>query len=378
VARHVRVIREHRPPDRPPLRVRPGQQVGIGELDDEWPAFRWCKAAAIGGWVPDRFLRASGDGVAVVERAYDTTELAGDPGDELTVLEADDESGWLWCRDAAGAEGWMPVKATVDVVKAAGATLAYEELAGGEPTLLFLHGNSSHRGIWRALAAELPEHRRLLLDLRGHGDSDHVDPPAYDPAAEADDVAAVVRALVREPYVLVGHSNGALVACVFAAGGDSAQKPAALVWGDIDPVVPSWQVEFFHGAAARVGRVYADADEAAARFLRVYPNVRRELLQPFIVDGLRPVESGFRMKLDPQVYTTFAPDDLRPLLPKIGCPVLILRGGESNVPTEAGLADLQEGLARSELAVVPGASHMMMLEQPELVAATIRDFVASL
>jgi pimeloyl-ACP methyl ester carboxylesterase len=263
-------------------------------------------------------------------------------------------------------------------VEGAGVSLAYEILDGGDPTLVFLHGNSSHRGIWRALAAELPDYRRLLLDVRGHGDSEHVDPPAYDPVDEAADLAAVVRALVHEPYVVVGHSNGALAACVYAAetaARDGLPPPLALVWGDIDPVVPEWQVEFFHGAAERIGRVYATADDAAAGFLRTYPNIRRDLLAPFVEEALRPVVGGFRMKLDPQVYATFAPDDLRPLLPRITCPVLILRGGESIVPTDDGITDLRAGLRQSELCVLPGVSHMMVLERPELVAAAIRDFL---
>jgi pimeloyl-ACP methyl ester carboxylesterase len=375
VPRRVRAIREHRPPERPPLRVDPGQRVAIGGLDDEWPAFRWCEADGVGGWVPDRYLRRTGEGAAVVERAYDTTELAAAPGDDLAVLEADDESGWLRCRDARGEEGWVPVEASVATLDADGVTIAYEDLPGGEPTLLLLHGNSSHRGIWRALAAQLPQFRRLLLDLRGHGDSDHVDPAAYDPADEAADLAAAVRELVHGPYVVVGHSNGALAAGAFAAGDYGVPRPAALVWGDIDPLVPGWQVEFFHGAADRIGRVYASADDAAAGFRRAYPNVRADLLRPFVEEGLRRVDGGYRMKLDPQVYATFAPGDLRPLLPRIECPVLIVRGGESAVSTDDGIADLQAGLRRSELAVVPGVSHMMMLEQPEVVAATIRDFV---
>jgi pimeloyl-ACP methyl ester carboxylesterase len=371
----VRVTREHRPPERPPLRVEPGDSVRVGALDDEWPAFRWCESGGVGGWVPDRHLRHVDERRAVVARAYDTTEVAADPGDDLEVLERDDESGWLRCRDAAGAEGWIPIAATVAALDANGLTLTYEDLAGGEPTLVFLHGNSSHRGIWRAVAAELGDFRRVLVDVRGHGDSDHVDPPEYDPRDEAEDLAAVVRALVHEPYVLVGHSNGALAACVFAAGDYGVAKPSALVWGDIDPHVPDWQLEFFHGAAERIGRVYATADDVAAGFLRTYPNIRRNLLGPFVADALRVVEGGFRMKLDPQAYATFSPEDLRPLLPRIACPVLILRGGASIVMTDEGLADLRAGLAQSELAVIPEASHMMVLEQPEAVAAAIRDFL---
>jgi pimeloyl-ACP methyl ester carboxylesterase len=256
-----------------------------------------------------------------------------------------------------------------------GPSLAYEILEGGEPTIVFLHGNSSHRGIWRWVAAELPEFRRVLVDVRGHGESDWVDPPAYDPPDEADDIARVVREVVEGPYVLLGHSNGALAAAAFVAGDYGVAKPVALVWGDIDPRVPDWQVEFFHGAAERIARVYASADDLAASFRRTYPNIPEERLRPFVEESLRSVEGGFRMKLDPQVYATFAPEDLRPLLPRIDVPVLVLRGGESIVLTDAGVADLKDGLPRCEVAIVKDSSHMMMLERPDLVATLIRSFV---
>ena len=105
----------HRPPDRPALDLAEGAIVETGELDDEWPAFRWCvDEHGAGGWVPDRYLMHEQPGRARCLRPYSTRELAGDPGDVLELVERDDESGWHWCRDAAGREGWMPVRALAE------------------------------------------------------------------------------------------------------------------------------------------------------------------------------------------------------------------------------------------------------------------------
>jgi hypothetical protein len=46
--------------------------------------------------------------VAVTQ--YDTTELAVDAGDILTVIDRDDESGWWWCEAEPGSVGWIPVE----------------------------------------------------------------------------------------------------------------------------------------------------------------------------------------------------------------------------------------------------------------------------
>src|SRR5438034_4671131 len=133
-------------------------------------------------------------------------------------------------------------------VRGAGPILAYEIVGpAGDPlarsavTLLCLHGNSSHRGVWRLVARELGEFRCVLLDFRGHGDSEHVSPAAYNPDHHADDLAEVVPRLVGNPYAILAHSAGALAATRFIA---NARLPAAglmlmaFVWVDLDPLVP--------------------------------------------------------------------------------------------------------------------------------------------
>ena len=105
----VRVTRSHRSSARPPLVVAPGDDLAVGVQDDEWPAFVLVTTPqGAEGWVPGRFLERTGDGRATPVRAYDTTEIEVDPGVELTVIEPDLGSGWLWCSDDAGREGWVP------------------------------------------------------------------------------------------------------------------------------------------------------------------------------------------------------------------------------------------------------------------------------
>ena len=106
----ARARRSHEIPERPPIQLEPGEAVVVGQRDSDWPAFVFVTAARGRGWVPARHLSAD-SGAAVVEVAYDTTELAVAPGQEVTVLDRDDESGWWWCRADGGAEGWVPVAA---------------------------------------------------------------------------------------------------------------------------------------------------------------------------------------------------------------------------------------------------------------------------
>src|SRR5437879_10935414 len=92
-------------------------------------------------------------------------------------------------------------------------------------------------------------------------------------------------------------------------------------------------------------------------------------------DGLVQVEVGWRMKLDPATYETWEPGDLRPVLPRVACPTLVLRGSESIVTSAEGVAALSDGLPNRAVREIRGGSHMLLLEHPEEVALAIRDFI---
>ena len=81
----------------------------VGDPSTDWPEYVFVTAAHGTGWVPARHL-SSGHGPAVVEAAYDTTELPVAAGEEVTVFERDEAGGWWWCRNDDGSEGWVPVR----------------------------------------------------------------------------------------------------------------------------------------------------------------------------------------------------------------------------------------------------------------------------
>jgi len=110
----LRATAPHEIPDRPPIQVVPGQQVQVGQRDTEWPAFVFITTGNGAGWVPERYLDTSSDPAEAIT-SYDTTELATTAGEELILIERDDPSGWARVRNAAGSEGWVPLR-TVEPV----------------------------------------------------------------------------------------------------------------------------------------------------------------------------------------------------------------------------------------------------------------------
>ena len=93
----------------------------------------------------------------------------------------------------------------------------------------------------RLVARLLTEFRCVLLDSRGHRESDHVSPPAYNPDDHARDLEEAVPSIVQAPYAILAHSAAALAAARFIATSPrQVAMPVAFVWVDLDPLVPRW------------------------------------------------------------------------------------------------------------------------------------------
>lgn len=95
----------------PPLVINPGDALTVSDEQGSgtWPAFVLVgKGGTESGWVPRRYLKRQGR-EAVALRHYDTTTLNPSRNEILTVIEADVESGWLWCRDRTGRTGWFAI-----------------------------------------------------------------------------------------------------------------------------------------------------------------------------------------------------------------------------------------------------------------------------
>ena len=92
--------------DRDPIRLQVGDEVCLGDADRAWPGWVWVThAAGSSGYVPIEMLKPLGDGRSQVLEAFDPKVLTVRRGDRLESLRQ--IHGWHWCRNAAGAEGWV-------------------------------------------------------------------------------------------------------------------------------------------------------------------------------------------------------------------------------------------------------------------------------
>jgi pimeloyl-ACP methyl ester carboxylesterase len=63
---------------------------------------------------------------------------------------------------------------------------------------------------------------------------------------------------------------------------------------------------------------------------------------------------------------------------KIRCPPLVLKGAESDILSGKGAEKLRAAIAGSQLAVIPGAGHSVMGDNPQAFLAALRAFLATL
>lgn len=96
-------------------------------------------------------------------------------------------------------------------VEAGGARYGYE-IQGEGPPLMLLHGGFGTLDMFAPILERLTaRHQVIGVDLYGHGRTALTDRP-IDPAAIADDLAVVVRALGFEAVDVLGYSFGGMVA----------------------------------------------------------------------------------------------------------------------------------------------------------------------
>jgi pimeloyl-ACP methyl ester carboxylesterase len=255
--------------------------------------------------------------------------------------------------------------------------LASFTLGEGASSTVLLHGFLGSGKNLRTLAQRWlerdPGRRFLLPDLRGHGDSPALPAGADSSALGADVLAAAAAAGFAPPLTLVGHSLGGRVA--LAAAALAPAQIAEVILLDIapGPVDP---------AATETRRVLdvllaAPAEAADRREVRAFLIGRG--LSPALADwllmNLRPVEGGFRWRIDRQalaaLHDRFNREDLWPVVESRTVPVRCVRGARSSYVSEADARRLQA--AGCTVDTLEGAGHYVHVDALEaLVDALCR------
>jgi len=275
-------------------------------------------------------------------------------------------------------------------VEVNGLNLHYLEWgAEGKPPMILLHGVGQTAHTWDLFAAAMTPHFHIrALDQRGHGDSSWAPDKDYSRKAMVNDVLEFTRTLgmdrpfgpAQGRFFLVGMSMGGANSLSFTA--NYPDKVEALVVVDIGPRVEQKGVNNIRNFMTTY-REFDSLDEAAEVIHNYNPRRPMEVIRKFtVVYNLKQIPNGkWTWKYDPYFSDSHRRMDVRQMqeelreeVRKIRCPALVVKGGESDVFSLEGARNLQEVIPGSELALVPGAGHSVMGDNPPGFEAAVRAF----
>jgi pimeloyl-ACP methyl ester carboxylesterase len=242
-----------------------------------------------------------------------------------------------------------------------GVDLETSILQGSEPALVFLHEGLGSVSMWRRVPAALHDAtgRRVVTYSRaGYGRSGPVSlpRPVMYMHHEADVVLpALLAQLGIDRPVLVGHSDGASIALLYAGAG---HRVTALVL--LAPHVIVEDVTVTSIAAAR--EAYASTD-LRAKLARHHDDV----------------DTAFRGWNDVWLSPAFRAWDITDRLQAIDVPVLVIQGDADAYGTLRQLDLIEAGVSGPvRRLVLTGVGHAPHLEASDAVLAAIATFVAGL
>ena len=270
-------------------------------------------------------------------------------------------------------------------------------LAFGDPDrpvdVIWLHANGLNAATYRDMLSPLGAHLRVLaIDQRGHGGTPQQCEIAnkHDAYDLRDDLLALLEIVAAErPVILAGHSLGGCVSLLAAAEAPARVRGVAL----FDPVVLSQAAEAALIQAG--GRMMAESGLAAkARSRRNDFPSREAALANYkgraifttwpdaAVEGY--VEAGFRDLPGGGVELSCAPawesanfsahgHDSWEAMARIKAPVIIHRAEHGSTCSITTAADFPRQAGQVEVITVPGSTHFLPIEQPELVRRVLRE-----
>lgn len=258
-----------------------------------------------------------------------------------------------------------------------GPRLWYEERGSG-PVLVLVHGWCMSSAVWRFQLETLSAGFRVIApDLRGHGRSEKsVDGYTFDGFSA--DIAALFRQLDLREALLAGWSLGAQA--VMLAGTRLEQRLAGLALISGTPRFTA-TADFPHA----LGAVEADGMGVKVRrnMGRALDGFTARMFAPGELDDT--VLAGKIRELlaeiplpDPEMalqsLISLATADMRPLLPALRLPTLIINGDRDPICLPQASRYLAEAIASSEQVVIAGCGHAPFLTHSRQFNETIVRF----
>jgi pimeloyl-ACP methyl ester carboxylesterase len=228
------------------------------------------------------------------------------------------------------------------------------------PPLVLVHGAGGSHMHWPGDLRRLPGVTVYALDLPGHGKSGGKG--RSDIGEYAESVRGFADGLGLQRFVLIGHSMGGAISLEFALRYPGLLAGLVLVGTGaklgVSPRILNGLRENPEQTAELLA-TWTHAETADPNMLRLYVRRLREVPSEIVYDD----------------FAACAVFDCMTDVNRITVPTLILCGEADRMTPVKYSRYLQEQIRGSELVVISGAGHMVMLERPAQVAEAIAGFL---
>jgi sigma-B regulation protein RsbQ len=250
----------------------------------------------------------------------------------------------------------------------------------GTQPMLFAHGFGCDQSMWRYVwPAFAEDHRVVLFDLVGFGNSDH---SAWDPdryaslEGYAEDVLEICRELELTDVVFVGHSVSSMIG-VLAAAAESERFDRLVLIGPSPRYIDD---EDYTGGFTR-----EDIEALLESLDSNYLGWSSEMAPVMMGNEDRPELSeeltNSLCRTDPDIAGHFARvtflSDNRDDLGRVATPSLVLQCAQDAIAPEAVGAYVHDRLPNSSYVELNATGHCPNLSAPEETVASIRAFLAT-
>ena len=228
-----------------------------------------------------------------------------------------------------------------------------------KPTLVLLPGMACDEALWRHQLGALPHDGPVQVAAVNH---------------RADSLPGMVALLLAEvpgPLLLAGASLGGMLALEAWRQAPQRVQGLAILGSTARPDTPelvtlrSQACELFaQGRMDEVLRV-----NAMFAFNKAFA-------QPLLADYLAMIHRGGAEALIRQNRAVMVRADLRPLLPTVACPTLVLGGLSDQLTPPECSREIAAAIPGAELQLLPQCGHMLTWEQPAAVNAALAGWLA--